>query len=82
MMDTFEAKTRIGTIDNALFNQKYQYVSISHRIKENNATKTDTRIRDICKKTIFGCDGIYYEQINGVSMGGSLGPVLANIIPT
>ena len=39
-------------------------------------------IRDTCKKTIFSCNNIYYEQIDGVSMGGSLGPVLANIILT
>ena len=27
-------------------------------------------------------DGVIYEQIDGVSMGASLGPVLANIIMT
>ena len=35
--------------------------------------------RDTCKKTIFSCNNIYYEQIDGVSMEGSLGPVLANV---
>ena len=103
--DTFDAKTRIETIDKALFNQWYQYVSfdveslftnvplektlaiIERRICDENELastlkKTTLRklIRDTCKKTIFSCDGIYYEQIDGVSMGGSLGPVLANII--
>ena len=39
-------------------------------------------VRDTCKKTIFSCNDVYYEQTEGVSMGGSLGPVLANIIPT
>ena len=38
-------------------------------------------IRDTCK-TILNCNDTYYEQIDGVSMGGSLGPVLANIILT
>ena len=36
----------------------------------------------IIENNLFSCDGIYYEQIDGVSMGGSLGPVLANIILT
>ena len=39
-------------------------------------------IRDTCKKTIFSCNNIFYEQMDGVSIGGSLGPVMANIIPT
>ena len=37
-------------------------------------------ILDSCTKTIFSCNGILYEQLDGVSMGSSLGPVLANII--
>ena len=36
----------------------------------------------IIENYLFSCDGIYYEQIDGVSMGGSLGPVLADIILT
>ena len=39
-------------------------------------------IRDTYKKTIFSCNDIYYEKIDGVSMGGSLGSVMANIILT
>ena len=39
-------------------------------------------IRDTCTKTVFSCNNQLYEQIDGVSMGGSLGPVLANIIMT
>ena len=37
-------------------------------------------ILDSCTKTIFSCNGTLYEQLDGVSMGSSLGPVLANII--
>ena len=37
-------------------------------------------LRDICTKTAFLFNGTVYEQIDGVSMGGSLGPLLANII--
>ena len=39
-------------------------------------------ISDSCKKTAFSFDNKIYEQIDGVSMGSSLGPVLANIIMT
>ena len=35
-----------------------------------------------CSATAFTCNGKIYEQIDGVSMGASLGPVLANIIMT
>ena len=37
-------------------------------------------ILDSCTKTIFSCNGTLYEQLDGVSMGSSSGPVLANII--
>ena len=39
-------------------------------------------IKDTCSKTAFMFDGVIYEQIDGVSMGAALGPVLANIIMT
>ena len=46
--------------------------------------KADLRklIRDTCTKTAFMFNNVCYEQIDGVSMGGSLGPLLANIIMT
>ena len=37
---------------------------------------------DACQKTTFSFQGKLYEQVDGVSMGSSLGPVLANIIMT
>ena len=37
---------------------------------------------DVCKKTTFSFNNQLYEQLDGVSMGSSLGPVLANIITT
>ena len=37
-------------------------------------------ILDSCTKNIFSCNGTLYEQLDGVSMGSSSGPVLANII--
>ena len=39
-------------------------------------------ILDTCQKTEFSLNNKIYEQIDGVSMEGSLGPVLANIIMT
>ena len=38
--------------------------------------------KDTCKKTAFSFDNIIYEQIDGVSMGSPLAPVLASIIMT
>ena len=37
---------------------------------------------DACQKTAFSFNGKIYKQTDGVSMGSSLGPVLANIIMT
>ena len=37
---------------------------------------------DTCQKTAFSFNEKMYEQTDGVSKGGSLGPVLANIIMT
>ena len=39
-------------------------------------------IKDTCTKTAFSCNNVLYEQCDGVSMGSSLGPVLANLIMT
>ena len=39
-------------------------------------------ISDVCKKTTLSFKNQLYEQLDGVSMGSSLGPVLANIIMT
>ena len=37
---------------------------------------------DSCTKTAFSFDNVLFEQIDGVSMGSCLAPVLANIILT
>jgi hypothetical protein len=39
-------------------------------------------IKDTCLKTPFLSNGKLFHQVDGVSMGSSLGPVLANIIMT
>ena len=54
--------------------------------KEITATLTKRTLRklilDTCQKTPFSFNGKMYEQTNVVSMGGSLGAVLDNIIMT
>ena len=59
------------------------------RIYKENLVKTNMRksileklIKDSCTKTTFSFDGKIYKQIHGVSMGSSLGPVLANVLIT
>ena len=37
---------------------------------------------DSCTKTTFSFDNLLYEQCDGVLMGSSLEPILANIILT
>ena len=37
---------------------------------------------ETCTKTAFSINKVIYEQKHGVSMGSSLGPVMANIIMT
>ena len=39
-------------------------------------------IKETCTKTTFLSNNKVYEQLDGVSMGSSLGPVMANIIMT
>ena len=62
---------------------------ILHRIYKENLLKPNMRkstlkklIKDSCIKIAFSFDGKIYKQIDGVSMGSSLGPVLANVIMT
>ena len=62
---------------------------ILKRIYDDNVIQTTLTKRtlkklilDSCQKTIFSFNNKYYKQMDGVSMGSSLGPVLANIIMT
>ena len=65
----------LAVIERRIYNEK----EVPTTLRKTTLRKL---IHDTCKKTTFSCNGIYYEQIDGVSMGGSLGPVLANIILT
>ena len=51
------------------------------RLKLNKRTLKKL-IPDSCQKTTFSYNSVLYEQIEGLSMGASLGPFLANIILT
>ena len=62
---------------------------ILNRIYKTNLIPTTLRKRtlkklilDSCTKTSFSLNGQLYRQTDGVSMGSSLGPTLANIIMT
>ena len=62
---------------------------ILDRVYNQNVIQTTLKKRtlkkliiDTCSKTAFSYNKVIYEQIDGVSMGACLGPVLANIIMT
>lgn len=62
-----------------ILDRTYKEKKISTSLKQRTLKKL---IKDTCSKTAFMLDGVIYEQTDGVSMGASLGPVLANIIMT
>ena len=66
------AKT-IDIIPNRVYDQQL----IETKLKRRSLKKL---ISDVCKKATFSFKNQLYEQLDGVSMGSSLGPVLANII--
>ena len=66
------------TID-IILKQIYDDNVISTNLKKLTLKKL---LLDTCTKTAFTFNGIIYEQKEGVSMGSSLGPLLANIIMT
>ena len=62
-----------------ILDRVYSQKLISTKLKKRTLKKL---ILDTCSKTAFMFDDTIYEQKDGVSMGASLGPVLANIIMT
>lgn len=66
------------TID-VILDRVYNQQRIQTNMKKRTLKKL---IQDTCNKTAFTANGVIYEQTDGVSMGASLGPVLANIIMT
>ena len=68
-------KKTINIILDMVYNKKL----INTNLKKITMKKL---LLDSCTKTAFSFDNALYEQCDGVSMGSSLGPVLANIILT
>ena len=64
---------------NIILKRVYEEKLIDTSLKKSTLKKL---ILDTCQKTAFLYNGQIYEQRDGVSMGASLGPVLANIIMT
>ena len=62
-----------------ILDRVYKDKIISTKLRKNTLKKL---IKDCCTKTAFSFNDIIYKQKDGVSMGSSLGPVLANIIMT
>ena len=65
----------VHIIPNRVYYQKLINTSLSERSLKK-------LILDTCQKTALSFNNILYEQIDAVSMGESLGSVLANIIMT
>ena len=64
---------------NIILDRIYNKKVITTNLRKRTLKKL---IMDTCSKTAFSCNNVLYEQIDGVSMGACLGPVLANIIMT
>ena len=64
---------------NTILEQVYNNKLIATQLKKWTLKKL---IKDTCSKTAFSTNNKLYQQIDDVSMGSSLGPLLANIIMT
>ena len=62
---------------NIMLKKVYVEKVVNTSIKKNNMGKL---IKDTCKNTAFVFDNETYKQIDGVSMGSPLAPVLTKII--
>ena len=62
-----------------IVDRKYNKKLLKTNIKKRAMKKL---LKDCCTKNTFSFNNTIYEQIDGVSMGSCLGPVLANIVMT
>ena len=81
---SFDAQTLFTNVPvketiNIILDMVYNKKLINTNLKKRTMKKL---LLDSCTKTAFSFDNVLYEQCDGVSMGSSLGPVLANIILT
>ena len=65
----------INIILDCVYNNNFIATQLKKRTLKN-------LIKDTCSKTVFSENDKLYQQIDGVIMGSSLGPLLANIIMT
>ena len=75
MFTNVPLRKTVNIILDRVYNQKLIKTTLSKKILKKLTL-------DTCQKTGFTFDNIIYEQKDGVSMGASLGSVLANIIMT
>ena len=68
-------KKTINIILDRIYNKKLLKTNIKKRTMKK-------LLIDCCTKNAFSFNNVIYEQIDGVSMGSCLGPILANIIMT
>ena len=66
-------KRTIAVIINAIYNKKLLPEGKHSKLSKRSLRKL---IKDTCTLTTFLSNGVYYDQIDGVSMGSVLGPVL------
>ena len=64
---------------NITFDCVYSNELIATQLKKRTLKKL---IKDTCSKSVFSANKKLYQQIDGVSMGSSVGSLLANIIMT
>ena len=64
---------------NIILDRVFNHKLISTNLKRRSLKKL---ILDTCRKTVFSFNNVLYKQIEGVSMGACLGPLLANVIMT
>ena len=64
---------------NIILDHAYNNKLIATRLKGQTLEKL---IKDTCSKTVFSTNNRFYQQIDGVSMGSSLGLILASIFMT
>ena len=62
-----------------ILNRVYSEKEISTTLSKRSLKKL---LLDACTKTAFSFNKKLYEQIDGVSMGSPLGPLMANVIMT
>ena len=64
---------------NIILERVYKHKLIHTKLRNNTLKKL---LKDCCRKAAFSFNNIFYKEKDGVSMGSSLGSVLANIIMT